>query len=143
VAGWRKLYQNIFQHPDESNARKASSVGFGVFMGIVPVWGFQLLIGIPLALMMRLNKALFLIAANISIFPFTAFWLVASLAMGKWMLGHEWNLKMSGMTLERVKQDGLAFFAGGTVLSIVMGIIAFLLTYISLKLFRKTPATAR
>ena len=35
--GWRKLWQKLFQHPEESNLRKASSVGFGVFMGIVPV----------------------------------------------------------------------------------------------------------
>lgn len=140
VEGWQKLWQRLFQHPEESNLRKASSVGFGVFMGIVPVWGFQLLIGIPLALLMRLNRALFLIAANISIFPFTVFWLVASVAMGKWMLGYEWNLSTRGITLERVKQDGIAFFAGGTVLAIFMGIIAFVLTWIGLKMFREEPA---
>jgi glycosyltransferase involved in cell wall biosynthesis len=137
VGGWRRLWQRLFQHPEESNMRKASSVGFGVFMGIVPVWGFQLLIGIPLALLMRLNKTLFLIAANISIFPFTAFWLVASLATGKWMLGQQWSLGMEGITLERVRQDGIAFFAGGSVLSVAMGITAFLLTLIGLKTFRR------
>jgi glycosyltransferase involved in cell wall biosynthesis len=136
-AGWRRLWQKLFQHPEESNLHKASSVGFGVFMGIVPIWGFQLLIGIPLALVMRLNKALFLIAANISIFPFTVFWLVASLAMGKWMLGYEWNLHMQGVTLERVRQDSIAFFTGGTVLALLMGLLAFGLTWISLATFRK------
>jgi glycosyltransferase involved in cell wall biosynthesis len=134
--GWRKLWQRLFQHPEESNLRKASSVGFGVFMGIVPVWGFQLLIGIPAALLMRLNRTLFLIAANISIFPFTAFWLVASLATGKWLLGYSWNLSLHGVTLERVKQDGAAFFLGGTVLSISMGALAFMLTLLSLHFFR-------
>jgi glycosyltransferase involved in cell wall biosynthesis len=141
--GWRKLWQKLFQHPEESNLRKASSVGFGVFMGIVPIWGFQLLIGIPLALLMRLNKALFLIAANISIFPFTVFWLVASLAMGKWMLGYEWNLHLQGVTLERVKQDGIAFFTGGTVLSLLMGLLAFGLTWIGLTTFRKKSLPPR
>ncbi len=144
AAGWRKLWQKLFQHPEESNLRKAASVGFGVFMGIVPVWGFQLLIGIPLALLMRLNKALFVIAANISIFPFTVFWLAASLALGKWMLGfREWNLRLDGITLERVKEDGLAFFAGGSALALSLGAIAFLLTLAGLKLFRKVPPAVR
>lgn len=38
-------------------------------MGIVPIWGFQLLVGIPLAVLMRMNKVLFIAAANISIPP--------------------------------------------------------------------------
>jgi glycosyltransferase involved in cell wall biosynthesis len=137
AAGWRRLWRSLFAHPNESNLRKAASVGFGVFMGIVPVWGFQLLIGIPLALLMRLNKVLFLIAANISIFPFTAFWLLASLATGKWMLGYEWHFNLEGVTLERVKQDGLAFFAGGSVLALARGALAFLLTLAGLKMFRR------
>ncbi len=135
--GWKRLWRSLFSHPEESNLRKAASVGFGVFMGIVPVWGFQLLIGIPMALLLRLNKMLFLIAANISIFPFTAFWLLASLVVGKWMLGSDWHFNLEGITLERVKQDGLAFFAGGSVLALGMGLLAFLLTLAGLRIFRK------
>ena len=30
----------------ESAVKKSASIGFGFFMGIAPVWGFQLLIGI-------------------------------------------------------------------------------------------------
>lgn len=135
---WRSFWKTLFLHPEESNLHKASSVGFGVFIGIVPVWGFQLLIGIPLALLMRLNKGLFLVAANISIFPFTAFWLVASLAVGKRMLGYnDWNLQTNGITLERVKQDGSAFFLGGIALAIAVGLAAFLVTWLCLYVFRR------
>lgn len=131
--GWRKIFRAVFVHPEESNIRKASSVGFGVFMGIVPVWGFQLLIGIPLSVLLRLNKTLFLLAVNISIFPFTPFWFMASLVTGKWLLGyHEWSLAWKDLTLDRVTQEGTAFFLGGTVLAIVLGAAAFLLTYIIL-----------
>ena len=143
LAGWQALWRSLFQHPEESNVRKAGAVGFGVFMGIVPVWGFQLAIGIPLALIMRMNKALFLIAANISIFPFTAFWLVASLATGKWLLGYDnWTLQVDEASLDRVKQEGAAFFFGGSVLAIVMGLLAFLLTWVGLQLFRKVRPVA-
>ena len=115
---------------------KASSIGFGVFMGIVPVWGFQLAIGIPLALLFKLNKALFLIAANISIFP-PIIWF-ASLVTGKILLGdNDWSFSLNNMTIEYAKKAGLAFFLGGTVLSIVSGIIAYLITYGSLLIIRK------
>ena len=131
--GWRRIFRAIFVHPEESNARKAASVGFGVFMGIVPVWGFQLAIGIPLSILFRLNKALFLLAANISIFPVTPFWLMASLATGKWLLHDE--LRMPGwrdLTLAGVTHEGAAFFLGGAVLAVVLGILSFVLTYMLL-----------
>ncbi len=135
--GWKKIWKAIFVHPEESNHTKAASVGFGVFMGIVPVWGFQLAIGIPAAILMRLNKALFILAANISIFPFTPFIWMASLLTGKWLLGNkEWIVAWKDFTLQRFMQEGLAFFLGGTVLSIAAGTVAYLLTYILLLLFR-------
>jgi uncharacterized protein (DUF2062 family) len=142
-AGWKSIWRSLFMNPEESHIRKAASVGFGVFMGIVPVWGFQLAIGIPLALAMRLNKALFLLAANISIFPFTLFWLAASLATGKWLLRYnDWSLNMDGVDLSRMKQEGAAFFVGGTVLSLVMGAMAFLLVLAWMNIFRKKPVAA-
>lgn len=135
--GWKKIWKAVFVHPEESNHTKAASVGFGVFMGIVPVWGFQLAIGIPAAILMRLNKALFILAANISIFPFTPFIWMASLLTGKWLLGNkEWIVAWKDFTLQRFMQEGLAFFLGGTVLSIVAGTVVYLLTYFLLLLFR-------
>ena len=58
---------------NESSFKKSLSLGFGVFMGIFPIWGFQLLIGIPLAVFFKLNKVLFITAANISIPPMIPF----------------------------------------------------------------------
>ncbi len=132
--GWMKIWRALFVHPEESNARKASSIAFGIFMGIVPVWGFQLAIGIPLSILFRLNKTLFLIAANISFFP-PIFWFL-SLVTGKWLMGnHQW-VGFSEMTWEKAMQETTAFFLGGTVLSIAAGITAYFITYVSLLIFR-------
>jgi glycosyltransferase involved in cell wall biosynthesis len=139
--GWQRIWKAVFVNPQESNHTKAVSVGFGIFMGIVPIWGFQLAIGIPLAILMRMNKALFILAANISIFPFTPFVWVASLATGKLVLGYnEWSLDYHTLTLERFKQEGIAFFLGGTVLALAAGLIAYLITFTSLRLTRKPVA---
>jgi len=67
---------------NESNISKAKSIGFGIFMGIVPIWGFQLLVGIPLAVYFRMNKVLFLTAANISLPPFIPFIIFGSYKFG-------------------------------------------------------------
>ena len=136
--GFKALWKAVFVNPQESNNLKAASIGFGFFMGIVPLWGFQLAIGIPLAILMRLNKALFLIAANISIFPITPFWWMASLAVGKWILGYgEWSLEWHTLSLERVKEEGVAFFLGGGVLAVAMGVIGYLVSLVGMMLFRK------
>lgn len=140
--GWATIWKMLFIHPEESNHKKAASVGFGVFMGIVPVWGFQLAIGIPLSILFRLNKTLFLIAANISIFPFTPLIWMASLITGKWVLGYNtWSLDWH-ISLERVKQEGAAFFLGGTVLAITAGITAYVLSQLVLLLTRRKKAGA-
>ena len=144
--GWVKLWRSLFVNPQETNFQKAASIGFGVFMGIVPVWGFQLAIGIPLALLFRMNKALFLLAAHISVFPFTVFWIFASLFTGKWLLGNHThpftagNLASLGAALQAAKKEGLAFFLGGSVLAIALGALTFLITLTSLALFRKKKA---
>jgi len=136
--GWQKIWQAIFVNPQETNHLKAASIAFGIFMGIVPVWGFQLLIGIPLALLFRLNKALFLLAANISIFPFTAFILLGSIITGKWLLHSNTILPdWHHLTFATVRHEGLAFFLGGTVLAIAASIAAYVLTLGVLAVTRK------
>lgn len=139
--GRKTLYKAIFATPGESNHTKALSLGFGVFMGIVPIWGFQLAVGIPLAILFRLNKALFLIAANISIPPMIFVIMGLSVLTGKWILGIEAIVPdFRNLSLDLVKQEGASFFLGGTVLAIVSGIVVYLLSLSVLSLTRKKSA---
>lgn len=141
--GWAQLWKEVMVRPDESNERKAWSMAFGVFMGIFPVWGFQLAIGIPLAIYLRLNKALFLLAANISIFPITPVFWALSLVTGKIILGYEdWAFRWKDITLTQFKEAGLAFFLGGAVLALALGLLTFLVSLLLLKAFRK-PGSVR
>ena len=91
----RKLFrketrQEVLQqimHPEDSNFKKAASIGFGIFMGIVPIWGFQLLTAIALSVVLKMNKALVIIAANISLPPAIPFILYFSHLTGKMWMG--------------------------------------------------------
>lgn len=137
--GRKALWEKEIVKSEESTIRKACSIAFGIFMGIVPIWGFQLAIGIPAAILLRLNKALFILAANISIFPFTPIIWGLSLMTGKWLMGYsDWAYDFKSLvSLEQFKEAGIAFFLGGTVLAIIAGIVAFGISYIGLKQYRK------
>lgn len=138
--GRKAIYQAMFT-PGESNNTKALSLGFGVFMGIVPIWGFQLAVGIPLAILFRLNKALFLIAANISIPPMIFVIMGLSVATGKWIMGIDTILPdFRNLTLDVVKQEGASFFLGGTVLAVAAGVIVYLVSLLILSFTRRRHA---
>ncbi len=136
--GRKMIYQAVFATPGETNHTKALSMGFGVFMGIVPIWGFQLAVGIPLAILFRMNKALFIVAANISIPPIMFVIMALSVATGKLALGMDALLPdIRNISLEMVKQEGAAFFLGGTILAVVSGVAVYLLSLLFLSLTRR------
>lgn len=136
--GRKAIWMQNFVKPGETNMRKACSLAFGVFMGIVPIWGFQLAVGIPLSIMLKLNKPLFLLGANVSIFPITPIYWLLSLMLGKWLLGYDdWQYNFKEfLSLEQVKEAGFSFFLGGTVLAIVAASITFGLSWVVLKKIR-------
>lgn len=134
--GIKRGLKELLFDPHETVFTRAASVGFGIFMGIVPIWGFQLLVGIPAAVAMRLNKTLFIVAANISIFP-PIIW-AASLATGKLLYRNpNWKIDFRQLQWEQVAQTGKEFFVGGSVLALVAGVLAFSVSYFILSLRNK------
>jgi len=124
--------------PEESNMRKAVSLGFGVFMGIFPIWGFQLLVGIPLAILMRLNKILFIAAANISIPPMIPFIIYASFLVGQYFTADAIDpAQFFHFDLDTIKANTFQYFVGAILLSIIAFLIVTPLSYMILALFRK------
>jgi glycosyltransferase involved in cell wall biosynthesis len=134
---WRELKVRLFS-PSETDATKSLSVAFGVFMGIVPVWGFQLIIAIALSILFRLNKAIVIVAANISIPPMIPIILFASHAVGGIVMGAD-AVKISfdrDLNLEMLRNSLLQYFIGAILLAIFAGIIFGLATFAVLKLRR-------
>ncbi|MFT4022207.1 MAG: DUF2062 domain-containing protein [Flavihumibacter sp.] len=133
-SGRQELIQTLFE-PGQSAERKALSIGFGVFMGIVPIWGFQLLTAIFLAVLFRLNKALVIAAANISIPPVIPFILYGSFLAGKPFMGERareisWT---SQLNLSGIQQNLQQYLVGACVLAVVAGSAIGLLSYIVMK----------
>ncbi|MDB4656248.1 DUF2062 domain-containing protein, partial [Flavobacteriales bacterium] len=110
-----KLIKEEAIKPEESNIRKAASIGFGFFMGVLPIWGFQLLIGIPGSIFLRMNKVLFIAAANISIPPAIPFVIFFSYLMGQPFFDNEMISfdQISELTLENIHDNFVQYVTGG------------------------------
>jgi glycosyltransferase involved in cell wall biosynthesis len=134
---WRIIRQEALK-PEESNVSKAASIGFGFFMGIVPIWGFQLLVGIPLSVYFRMNKVLFLTAANISIPPMIPLIIFGSYQFGGLFYQNGVQLKtVEDISLESIHLNFLQYFLGGTLLAIASGLAGFAVSLLLLKVFRR------
>ena len=123
---------------EESSLKKAISIGFGIFMGLFPIWGFQLLVGITLAVLFKLNKVLFITAANISIPPAIPFIIYISYLIGAPFFQHNIQItSLENLTLAAIHLNVVQYAVGAVILAGVAGIIAFLTTLIVLKIVRK------
>jgi uncharacterized protein (DUF2062 family) len=138
----RDLLRKASLEASDSDAVKATSVGFGIFMGILPIWGFQLVSAIALAVLLRLNKALVIIAANISIPPMIPLILFGSFQMGGLLMGDRaTSLSFSrGIRLEDMQQHVTQYISGAITLAIVAGLFAGTLTFILLSTRRTRQA---
>ena len=134
----RLLQKNIFEliakevkRSDESPLKKSLAIGFGVFFGILPIWGFQLLAGIPFAIFARLNKVLFIAAANISIPPFIPFIVYGSYKVGELALGQpEVRLPpLSDISLDNIHQNLVVYVWGAVILALVSGALCTLASW--------------
>lgn len=136
--GFKELIRKHLISPEESNFKKSASIALGVFMGIAPVWGWQMAIALALAILLKLNKAITLVASNISIPPMIPFILFASYFTGGLVLNNHQDINFdSGITFEFVKKNFLQYIVGALVFGAAMGLLAGLVTWLVLNIFRR------
>jgi len=132
-----KVIKNEAVKSEESNFNKSLSIAFGCFMGVIPIWGFQLLIGIPLAILMKLNLVLFIGAANISIPPFIPIILYISLIIGQFVLGGEIDHgQLWDTSFESIKGNIYTYVIGAIWFAFILFISSFSISFLLLKIFR-------
>jgi uncharacterized protein (DUF2062 family) len=66
--------------------RLSLAVGLGLFFGIAPIWGYQMIAAAAAAHFLRLNKAITVLASNISIPPMMPLILYSALALGHYLM---------------------------------------------------------
>jgi glycosyltransferase involved in cell wall biosynthesis len=141
----KKRKQLIDEHilnTHHSDELKAASIAFGVFMGIIPIWGFQLAAAIFLSIILKLNKALVIVAANISIPPMIPVIVFLSYRMGAfWMGSGASTISFNrDITLRTIYNNLQQYIYGSITLAIVAAIVFGLLSYLLLKIFKRNTS---
>jgi glycosyltransferase involved in cell wall biosynthesis len=136
---FRQIIRDHVFNSSDSNVRLALSVAAGFFIGVSPIWGWQIVIAFGAAQLLKLNKFVTVAAANISIPPMIPLILFASLFMGKLMLGAgtaglAYN---PGISFQWIKMNLIQYLAGSVFLGACLAITGGTATYILLRIFRK------
>lgn len=128
----------IFQSK-ESNLKITFAIMLGLFMGVAPVWGYQMLIAFALAHLLKLNKVIVLVASNISIPPVIPVIIFASFKAGGLLIeSNKLNVIYDrGLSLDLIKDNIVQYLVGSLIFGIVLAIVFGILTYILLLIFRK------
>ena len=126
---WNVVWQDLID-PTEPPIRKSAAVGFGLFMGIFPVWGFQMLIAVAVSIPLKLNKFVVLAFANISIPPLIPFIIYCSYLMGRLLVKNPQSLKnWQDLSLESIWLNFSQYLLGAILLAAITGITGFLISY--------------
>ena len=128
-----------FLDTNEPIIKKSLAVAFGVFMGIIPIWGYQFVAALLLAHFMKMNKAIVGLAANISIPPMIPFLLYGSLKTGQLVLGEDLhdNIFNKTLTIETMKQHLFEYVVGSIFFAVIMAILLGIGSYILLNFIWK------
>lgn len=132
---WRTLLDVYLIRSHETPHTKAFSVALGVFFGIAPLWGLQMWFVLFFAWIFRLNKALSVLASNISIPPMIPLILFLSYEMGWiWMGDKAFHLTLNRqITLDDIHKNLLQYVLGSFTLATICSLIAGTATYIFVK----------
>lgn len=121
---------------EDSPEKMAVSIGFGVFMGIAPVWGFQTAMVITLSVFFRLNKVLAFTFSNISLPPFIPLIIYLSLLVGGLVLpsaGHSGIFDLESISFATIQEHLIQYLVGAMILATIMGLLVGFGSYVLIR----------
>lgn len=136
----QEFFRTQITHNKEPNIKITFAVMLGLFMGVAPVWGYQMLIAFALAHFLKLNKIIVLVTSNISIPPMIPIIIFASFKTGGLFIeANKLNLKYnSGISLDLIKDNLIQYIVGSLVFGVILAVAFGILTYISLLIFKNS-----
>ena len=112
-------------HSKDTNLQMAAAMGWGVFCGIIPLWGYQMVFAGVSAHFMKLNKIVAVVFSNISIPPMIPFILYGSMVAGAWILNIDNIFSIDNISLQSVGQSISQYLIGSIVLATISGVVVF------------------
>ncbi len=139
----RRTLHEFFSEHVHSPWQMSLAVGLGLFFGIVPIFGFQMVIAAALAHRWRLNKAITLLASNITIAPLAPFIYCGAMMLGHWLFtGEVMEISPRHLTWAHMREYFGQWLAGCLALAVVVSLVGMLVTYLVARLWRFRQPTA-
>ena len=123
----------------ESNVRLAAAMGWGIFCGIIPLWGYQMIFAGVSAHFMRLNKVVAIVFSNISIPPMIPLILYASYWIGGRMLGLPVALALEEVSFQRMAESLVQYLAGSCCLAVLCGVATGAIGWLIMTISKRRP----
>lgn len=138
---FKGFIQEYFINSSDSNLKLAGSVAIGMFVGVTPIWGFQMLLAFGVAFLFRLNKFVTIAASNISLPPMLPVIIFFSYLSGAIVMGNsaEGFTFSKGITLAWVQKNFIQYLIGSLIFGAILALVSGTITYILLEAFRKQP----
>lgn len=135
---WREFLDDHLIRPHETPSVKASSVALGVFFGISPLWTLQMWFVLLFAFIFKLNKALAVLASNISIPPMIPVIVFLSYETGIIWMGSEGTHMtfQNNLSVEGLKDNFVQYVLGSFTFGAIAAFVAWWLTYFFVKIVK-------
>jgi uncharacterized protein (DUF2062 family) len=136
--GMRRFFlENVLVSSDPP-LKKSFSVALGTFVGISPFWGFQTVLVLFLASVLRLNKGIAFAFSNISIPPMIPFLVYGSIQFGSLILNTNTKINTSELKLDKEALLLLKeYLVGSFALALTSGFLLGLISFVTLRLIQK------
>jgi uncharacterized protein (DUF2062 family) len=125
--GWRHNLLFLFSNA-ASPHNAALSLSMGVFLGIFPIYGFQMILLMALTPVMRLNWPLAFLGVNVTFAPLMPFFIAAGVAVGK-LVVPVFPFKLPRIPLCFIAKGGMEWFVGSVVLAVVSAVLVYGISY--------------
>ncbi len=137
----REFVREYILNSGDSNIKLSLSVSLGLFIGVTPIWGWQIVTTLGLAHLLKLNKFVAVSVSNISLPPMLPFVIFLSYLIGGWAMGvNTTNIHyMPGSGLQWIRENIIQYLLGSVLLGLSLALVMGPVTYLILSIFRKNP----
>lgn len=140
-SGWKhkikKFFTSDFNIKDESNQKVAAAIAIGVLVGILPIWGFQMAVGVALAQFFGLNRLVVLATSNVSVPPMIVGVLYGSYQCGRIFFQDAPSISMDNISLDMMLESGMCYIMGAVIFAIISAAIVYIISFLLLHLLRR------
>jgi uncharacterized protein (DUF2062 family)/SAM-dependent methyltransferase len=134
-----RQFATVLLKEDLTPGRAAAAVFLGLFIGIVPIYGFQLLAAVGVALLFKLNKPLTVAGTFINNALLRPLIIVSAVELGYLLRSGSFRpFHLSALTGAHMKEEILAFVIGSVALGVLVGGTGAAITAVVIQV--KTPA---